>query len=185
MERVVKGVFIDRDGTLIEHVPYLSDPLKVRVKDWVKPAIKYFLDNEYYIFLHTNQSGVGRGFFSLEDVLKCNEEMILQIGLDDFFIEKCIAIEGPNDNIKYRKPSIKFEEEMIKKYRLDIGGSFFIGDSLTDYFTAKKLSCRFIAIENPVEDHSLKLLKENPSIIIHQSYKTILEELINQNDSTI
>ena len=176
MERLNSGVFFDRDGTLINHIPYLSNPKQVKVKKWVKPVINFLIENDFLLFLHTNQSGVRRGLFSKKDVIACNDEMIRQIGLGDFFIQKCIATELPSASLNYRKPSGKFGLEVESKYGLNLRSSYFIGDSLSDYYTAKNLNCNFIGIENHVEQQSAKLLNKVPNIKLHKSSDTLLEE---------
>ena len=93
---MIKYIVFDRDGTLIKHIPYLCDPLKVELLPTVKQAIKILLDRNYKLFLHTNQSGVARGYFSLDDENKCNMQMINLLGFGEaIFKEICIAPDFP------------------------------------------------------------------------------------------
>ena len=66
---MVKHVVFDRDGTLIKHIPYLHDVGKVELLPGVKNLIKELLNRNIKIHLHTNQSGVGRGFLLLIKLL--------------------------------------------------------------------------------------------------------------------
>ncbi len=126
------GIFLDRDGTLIIDKHYLHNPSDVELIPGVAEAIKIFKSVGCKLFLFSNQSGVARGFLTLEDVRKCNEAMFCQIGLGDIFDDICIATEGPCEQVIYRKPSPKFINEMVEKYSLDRSKCFMIGDKACD-----------------------------------------------------
>ena len=72
----MRYIIFDRDGTLIEHKKYLHNPEDVKLINGSRDIILSFLKEGYLLFLHTNQSGVGRGYFKIEDVKRCNEKMI-------------------------------------------------------------------------------------------------------------
>lgn len=127
------GIFLDRDGTIIEDKNYLSNPDEVVLLPGVQKAIKRFILMGYRIFLFSNQSGVGRGMFTLDDVEACNRRMIDLLGFGDYiFSGKCLATEAPDSNIVYRKPSPKFILEMIEKHGLLKQDCFMVGDSTCD-----------------------------------------------------
>ena len=65
----IQYVVLDRDGTLIRHVPYLSRPEQVEVLPGVVAGLTELRKAGCKLFLHTNQSGIGRGYFSLEEAL--------------------------------------------------------------------------------------------------------------------
>ena len=70
-----RAVFLDRDGTLIRDVHYLKDPNDVKIINGVGEALRIIKRMGYLIFLHTNQSGVARGYYDWSDVHSCNERM--------------------------------------------------------------------------------------------------------------
>ena len=112
----IKYIIYDRDGTLIKHIPYLFEPEKVELLPYVIELLKVFKSKDYKLFLHTNQSGIGRGYFDINDCISCNNKMIELIGLGkDVFEKICIAPDFPPNNNSYRKPSTKFGNEIIKK----------------------------------------------------------------------
>src|SRR5687767_8249729 len=115
-----RALFLDRDGTLIESRHYLSDPSEVVLMPGVREALHRFVTEGYRLFLFTNQSGVGRGFFPLEAVHRCNERMLELLDLPPpRFTEVCIATETPEMPAVYRKPSPRFIHEMMEKYALN------------------------------------------------------------------
>ena len=128
-----RAVFLDRDGTLIRDVHYLKDPNDVEIINGVGEALRIIKRMGYLIFLHTNQSGIGRGYYGWSDVHSCNERMLQEFGLSaDFFDDVCIAPESPDQAIHYRKPSILFQQEMIVKFKLEPSNCWMIGDKWID-----------------------------------------------------
>jgi D-glycero-D-manno-heptose 1,7-bisphosphate phosphatase len=149
----MKYVFLDRDGTLIRHVPYLSDPAFVELLPTVAEGLAVLLQSGCKLFLHTNQSGVGRGYFALDDALSCNEEMLRQIGLGcDVFEAVCVCPELPGDSVVYRKPSSKFGLEVIEKYGISKNSICYVGDNVTDLLTARNLGCFGAGVSTGVHD---------------------------------
>ncbi|MDR1666013.1 MAG: HAD-IIIA family hydrolase [Puniceicoccales bacterium] len=131
-----KALFLDRDNTLVHDPGYLHDPHQVRLLPGVIEALKWAKEAGHLLFLISNQSGVGRGFFTLEQALICTQRMVEQIGLgEELFREICLATETPDDPPVYRKPSPRFILEMIEKYTLDPHRSWMIGDRWTDVQT--------------------------------------------------
>ncbi len=128
-----KALFLDRDGTLIKHIPYLHKSEEVVLLKGTTQALREARKAGYLLFLFTNQSGVGRGYFALEDVHGVHARLVELIGLGpDLFAEICIAPEHPDAPSPYRKPSPRFIHEMIAKYNLESAGCWMIGDSRAD-----------------------------------------------------
>ncbi len=72
---MIKYLFADRDGTLILDKHYLSDPAQVELFPGVSNSLKLLQDNAIKIFVVTNQSGIGRGYFSENDFFACQEAL--------------------------------------------------------------------------------------------------------------
>ena len=152
----VKCVVLDRDGTLIEYVPYLSSPEAVRLLPTVVDALQLLRSSGCKLFLHSNQSGVGRGYYTRDAALACNEEMLRQIGMgEDLFDRVCVAFESPDDELSYRKPSPRFGREVMETYGIAADEMCYIGDNITDLQTAAGLTCTAIGVNTGHE--SLRL----------------------------
>lgn len=150
-----KYIIFDRDGTLIKHKPYMYKPEMVELFPDTIDSLKILKNNDFQFFLHTNQSGVGRGMFSLKDAQKCNDKMIQLIGLgDDIFNKICIAPEYPAIKDGYRKPSVKFGNEIIKEYDVKIQNLIYVGDSIVDIQTGNNLGCRTYGLNTGLFDIS-------------------------------
>lgn len=129
-----RAVFLDRDGTLIEDRHYLGDPDGVIVLPGVREALARLRERNVKLFLFTNQSGVGRGYFTLADVARVNARMVEAIGLgDDLFTAICVATERPDEPIEYRKPSPRFILEMLTAHAIAADEAWMIGDTPRDW----------------------------------------------------
>lgn len=131
-ERPPEAFFFDRDGTLIEHKPYLADPAGVVLL----PGVRALLQAKgalTRLFLFTNQSGVGRELFTIADVEAVNERMLDLLGLGrNLYTAICIAPERPDEPSAYRKPSPRFIAE-TPLYSIDRDAAWMLGDSAVDW----------------------------------------------------
>ena len=126
-----RAIFLDRDGTLIEEANYLSRPEQVKVFPTARTGLKKLADAGFKLFIVSNQSGVGRGYFTMADVEKVNEKLRADLGGIRF--EKIyIAPEKPEDPSRGRKPSPQFLFDARDEFGVDLAESFMIGDKLID-----------------------------------------------------
>mgnify|MGYP000899189278 FL=1 len=113
----------------------------------IKKLIKFSKENNYYVFVLTNQSGIGRGYYTKKDVdilhKKVNEELI-KIGahIDDFFcapyFKDSKIYKFKKKDFLMRKPNIGMMLECKKKWDINIKKSILIGDQENDMLLAKK-----------------------------------------------
>src|SRR6476646_7870016 len=91
------AVFLDRDGTLIVDKDYLRRPEDLEIFPGIGSALKKLQDAGFKLFVVSNQSGVGRGFFTLDDVHKVNERLCHELAASGVSFERIyIAPEAPN-----------------------------------------------------------------------------------------
>lgn len=129
-----KALFLDRDGTLNIDSSYLRDPAEVVLIDGAREALVRARALGYRFYLVTNQSGVGRGYCTLDDVHACNQRLLELLDLgDDLFAGISIAPEHPDEPSEYRKPSPKFLLEMIARDGLDPAACYMVGDRVSDW----------------------------------------------------
>jgi D-glycero-D-manno-heptose 1,7-bisphosphate phosphatase len=143
---LIRAVILDRDGTLIKHVHYLRDAEKVQLLEGVKEGINNLMESEIKLFLHTNQSGVGRGYFPIEDVHLCNNRMMTLLGCDRGFEGICIATESPEGESVYRKPSPMFAQEIMRNNNFTSMEICYVGDRVSDLLTAKASNCWAVGV---------------------------------------
>jgi D-glycero-D-manno-heptose 1,7-bisphosphate phosphatase len=130
---VKRAAFLDRDGTLIEDKDYLHRPEEVIIFPGVGPALRRLQDAGFKLFIITNQSGVGRGYFPIEDVHRVHEHLCRELAKDGVRIEQIyIAPEAPDVPSRGRKPSPQFLFDARDEFGIDLGASCMIGDKLID-----------------------------------------------------
>ncbi|MBI3849801.1 MAG: HAD family hydrolase [Verrucomicrobia bacterium] len=127
------AVFLDRDGTLIEEKEYLHRPDDVVIFPGVGQALKRLQNAGFLLFIVTNQSGVGRGYFTMAEVEKVHAHLLKQLARDGVRITKIyIAPEAPDQPSRGRKPSPQFLFDARDESGLDLSQSYLIGDKLID-----------------------------------------------------
>ncbi|MFX0037760.1 MAG: D-glycero-alpha-D-manno-heptose-1,7-bisphosphate 7-phosphatase [Promethearchaeota archaeon] len=127
-----KAIILDRDGTLIEDKNYAYKIEDFELLDGVIEGLK-LLQNDFLLFIVTNQSGIGRGYYTIEDFEKFNNHLINIFKKQEIQILKtyfCPHLR--EENCDCRKPKIKFIEDIIRDFNIDIKKSWMIGDHPSD-----------------------------------------------------
>src|SRR5437588_6204533 len=125
------AVFLDRDGTIIEDRHYLRHPEQLVLLPGAATALGRLQNAGFKLFIVSNQSGVGRGLFTLAEVDKVNQHLIQEFRGVRF--EKIyVAPEAPDASSRGRKPSPQFLFDARDEFGLDLAQSYMIGDKLID-----------------------------------------------------
>jgi len=133
MSELSPAIFLDRDGTLIEEREYLADPAGVKIFPGVGPALRRLQDAGFKLIIITNQSGIGRGYYTTEDMHRVNDRMVELLRLNGVRIEKIYyAPEAPDQPSRGRKPSPQFLFDARDECGVDLTQSYIIGDKLID-----------------------------------------------------
>lgn len=127
------AVFLDRDGTVIAERHYLKDPAGVELLPGAAKALKRLQDAGFLLFFVTNQSGVGRGYFSLEEALRVQARVEALLGEHGVRLTKTyLAPEAPDQPSRGRKPSPAFLWDARDEFGVDLARSYMIGDKWMD-----------------------------------------------------
>jgi D-glycero-D-manno-heptose 1,7-bisphosphate phosphatase len=146
-ERASRALFLDRDGTLIVDKVYLADPAGVELIPGAAGALRQARTLGYKLFLFTNQSGIGRGYHTLEDTHRVNARLEELLGPPrPAFDGICIAPEAPDQPAIYRKPSPKYILEMVAQHSLDPVQCYMVGDSAADIQTARNAGIHAVVV---------------------------------------
>ncbi len=138
-----KAIFLDRDGTIIKDKKYLSMPEQVEFINGVDIALKKFLLNNYKLIVISNQSGIGRGYFNIEDVEKVNDHIRQELLNHSipitafYYCPHYVGSLSKTYNIKCdcRKPSTGMIIRAAKEHEIVLSESFMIGDKESDVLT--------------------------------------------------
>lgn len=126
-------LLLDRDGTLIEEREYLHDPAEVRLVPGAAATLRLAKDLGWGIAVVTNQSGVGRGMFTMEDVERVHAEIASQLAREEATVDGFyVCPHGPDEGCDCRKPApglaLRIEEELGANLR----HSIVVGDKRSD-----------------------------------------------------
>src|ERR1017187_8767501 len=128
-----RAVFLDRDGTIIEERNYLRRVEEVVILPGAAAALARLLKAGFKLFIVSNQSGVGRGYFTRADVDKVNDHLLQALGHERVRFEKVyIAPEAPDAPSRGRKPSPQFLLDARDEFGVDLAQSYMIGDKMID-----------------------------------------------------
>ena len=124
------AIFIDRDGTLIEEVNFLSRVDDLRLFDFTADAVARLKSAGFLVVVITNQSGIGRGIFDEADMHAIHDEIQKRLphGIDAFYY--CPHL--PDEECTCRKPGLGMIEAACTDFDIDLARSWMIGDKKID-----------------------------------------------------
>ena len=139
-----RAVFWDRDGTLMEERDYCGDPAEVQAIPGAGAGLAALRAAGWKNILITNQSGIGRGYFTMADYEAVNAELFRQLEtpLDGSY---CCA-DHPDTPTPRRKPGTGMVEEAVRDHQVDPQQSWFVGDKEIDIQCGRAAGCRTILV---------------------------------------
>ena len=161
-----KFIFLDRDGTLntdkkgythkLEDLEFFPDTFK---------ALNLLKDDFKFIII-TNQSGIGRGYYTEEDFNKFNKKLTEELKKHDIKIEKTyFCPHHPDINCDCRKPNTTFIKQAEKEFDINLKESFVIGDHPHDVTLGKNAGCKTIYLLTGHGKKHKEEMKEKPNFI--------------------
>lgn len=146
-----RAVFLDRDGTLIENVPYLSDPSSVRLMPGGAEALRRLRSLGFLLVVVTNQSGIARGIVNeavLQEIHGRVGELLSREGaaVDAFYHCPHGPAEEGFPGCQCRKPAAGMGIRASEDLGIDLGRSWMIGDAACDFEFAVNCGCRFVLV---------------------------------------
>ena len=141
-----RAVFLDRDDTLMVNVPYLGDPAHVEIFPEAAAALFRLRKAGFLLFVVSNQSGVGRGLITREQVVAVEAELKRQLD-GDYIHAFYNSFSAPDDPYGTdRKPSPELLLEAAQAHDIDLAASFFLGDRLSDIECGINAGCRTVLL---------------------------------------
>lgn len=162
----MKALFLDRDGVVIEYIPYLSKPEQVKIPPGAIEGLKWWYDRGYKLVIVTNQSGVSRGYFTYDDVIDIHQRIKKEYGqFGVIFEDILICPHQPADNCHCRKPSPYLIQNYSQQYDIDLSRSYFIGDAPSDIECAINAGCQPVLLLTGRGEETKKILSKYPQPI--------------------
>jgi formyltetrahydrofolate-dependent phosphoribosylglycinamide formyltransferase len=144
------GVFLDRDGTVIEDAGYLRDPAQVHLLPGAAAAIRRLNLSGLPALLVTNQSGIARGLLSVDDYRATQARLGQVLATEgaridgDYFCPHLPEITGP---CECRKPGTLLYRQAAERLSLDLGRSWWVGDRIRDLLPSRAFGGRGILVQ--------------------------------------
>lgn len=146
-------IFIDKDGTLIEDLPYNVDPRRIRLAPGAEEALAIWAERGWPMAIITNQSGVARGYFTLKELDAVADHLEAVItdagGVWGGFYACPHLPEGINEyaiDCDCRKPAPGMIRDAAAKLGARPEESWFIGDTWMDMAAGRAMGCRTILV---------------------------------------
>jgi len=144
------AVFIDRDGTIMEDCDYCSDPTDVRIFPGVLQALQRLKSRGFKLIVITNQSGIGRGLFTLDQYRAVEAEVLRQLG--DWLIDATyFCPDAPGQHSNCRKPAPGMIVKAARDHQIDLSRSFLVGDKEIDVECAHNAGVRAIRVQTGIQ----------------------------------
>ena len=140
------AVFLDRDGTINFDYGYTYKFSEFKFRPHVIKALKYLSKRNYLIFIVTNQAGIAKGKFKVNDLTKLHSQLKNYLKQKKIFIndiEYCPyhpkgLVKKYKKKTNFRKPGNLMIKKILKKWKVDVKRSFMLGDQKSDFLAAKK-----------------------------------------------
>jgi len=138
----LRAVFLDRDGTINVDRQYLSDPAQFEMIAGAAPALRRLQDAGFLLIVVTNQSGIGRGYYTEANLHAVNDRMITELADHGVQLTRIyFSPESPEQPSRGRKPSPQFLFDARDEYGLDLAHCYMVGDKFIDLETGWNAGC--------------------------------------------
>jgi D-glycero-D-manno-heptose 1,7-bisphosphate phosphatase len=173
MKNPMRAIFLDKDGTLVEDVPYNIDPARVRLSPGAGRALRIFQQHGYALFVASNQTGIARGFFREQDLLPVQarlRQLLAREGVRLTGFHYCphhpdSAIAQYAIHCACRKPMPGLLCHIAHVHGIELQASWMIGDILDDVEAGRRAGCKTVLIDNGNETEWKRSAYRTPDLI--------------------
>jgi D-glycero-D-manno-heptose 1,7-bisphosphate phosphatase len=169
-----KAVFLDKDGTLINDVPYNVNPALIRLEKGVARSLKALKDQGYLLIVISNQSGVAHGYFGLQALKSVVDKLQMELMNENVQLDAIYfcphhpegSVEEYAIACECRKPKPGMILQAAKRFDVDLSKSWMIGDILHDVEAGNVAGCKTILIDNGNETEWELNENRKPTVIV-------------------
>lgn len=172
-----KAAFIDRDGTLIEEVNFLSRTEDLRFFSFTGEAVRLLKENGFLVIVITNQSGIGRKIFTEAAMHDIHEAIQKQLNekIDAFYF--CPHL--PNENCACRKPKTEMIRRAAADFAIDLENSWFVGDKTIDVEAGQNAKLKTALVLTGYGKRAVEQL-ENQADLTAENLLEAVKEILNR-----
>ena len=146
MRGMKRAVFLDKDGTVIDDVPYNVDPALLRLAQGAGPALRLMQDMGYRLIVVSNQSGVARGLLAPHEVDAVNAAVEAAVGPIETWQ---VCHHGPDDGCACRKPRPGLVHAAAAELGVPVHECVVVGDIGADAVAARAAGARSVLVPTP------------------------------------
>lgn len=164
-----KAIFLDRDGTINVEKHYVYKTEDFEFLPGVIDGLRQLQNLGYLLFIVTNQSGIGRGYYTEEDFIELTDWMLKLFEDERIHISKVYfcphlpdaKIEKYRVKCECRKPKLGMYEQAVNEFDIDLTQSFAIGDKIRDCAICETTECKGFLIGNNEKMEIINNVKKN------------------------
>lgn len=151
-----RAVFLDKDGTLVENLPFNVDPARIRLTPHAEDAVRRLANAGFVLAIVSNQPGVAQGLFDESALAPVASEIsarlaALGVALSGFYYcphDPLGTVERYRRVCDCRKPAPGLLARAARELDLDLGASWLVGDILDDIEAGRRAGCRTVLVDN-------------------------------------
>jgi len=170
----MRAVFVDKDGTLVENVPYNVDPARIALTPGAAPGLRALAHRGYRIIVVSNQPGVALGKYPAEALAAVRARIAELVPLHGFYF----CPHAPGAGCDCRKPAPGLLLRAAREHGVSLADSWLIGDILDDIEAGRRAGCRTMLLNNGNETEWQMLPQRVPHHVardLGEAAKLILE----------
>ena len=173
------AVFLDRDGTLNEDSGYVTSPEQLVLFPGVPTAVARLNNLGVRVILVTNQSAVGRGFMTAQDLKGIHQKLEDLLWAQDGILDAIyFCPHHPHDNCACRKPNIAMIQQAAEEFSLNLSLCYFVGDKCSDLEAAQRAGVPGVLVmtsDSSAEAVNARDLGQLPMVHVSESFVTAVD----------
>lgn len=172
MHNLKRAVFLDRDGTIAEDVPYCSRVEDFKILPSVSQAIRLLKKHGFSTILITNQSGIARGYFTGEMLSLIHQKMQDELELYDAQVDAIyFCPHHPDDRCGCRKPKPALILQAAREMGIDLKSSYMVGDHDRDVAAGRDAGCRTLLVTTGPDQGKSNRQNKPPDYVADSLYE--------------
>lgn len=178
----MKLIILDRDGVINEDSDdFIKSPDEWQPVPGSMEAIARLTLNDYHIVVVTNQSGVARGLYDLDTLMRIHDKMHKLVGEAGGKIDAVLYCpHGPDDGCDCRKPKPGMFEEIGRRLNVDLTGVPAVGDSLRDLQAAQAVGAQPLLVRTGKGERTLQKPESIKGIPVFDNLAAVVDELLKK-----
>jgi D-glycero-D-manno-heptose 1,7-bisphosphate phosphatase len=174
----MRAIFLDKDGTLVEDIPYNIDPAKVTLCRHVTGGLRLLQQQGYALFIVSNQAGIAKGLFTEAELRAMLDYLSMLLHSEGIMIRDVYYCpHSPDGSVAQysslctcRKPMPGLLQQAAREHGIELTTSWMIGDILNDVEAGRRAGCRTVLIDNGNETEWLRSPLRTPTLITNDIY---------------